>query len=215
MEQVTLPVKKKEGSGKKYAKALRNEGYIPAVVYGMKEEAESIAVHISDMKPVKRHGYSENMIINLQYEGNNETVPAVLHDYQVHPISCDIIHMDFLRVNMKEKIHVHVPVKLKGEAKGIKQGGQIEQHLFEMTVECLPVDMPEFIMVDVTDLDASHSSLHVDQVALPAGIVAVDDPKEVVVTCHIKSETEEQEETSADAASADKQEEKQEPKAEK
>ena len=197
MEQITLPVKKKEECGKKAAKAMRREGFIPGVVYGQGIDNIHVAVNVSDTKPLKRRRYSENMVINLQVEDQKKTIPTILHDYQVHPISCNIIHMDFLKINLKEKIHVHIPVKLKGQAEGEKLGGVVDQHLFDMSVSCLPTDMVEFIVVDISELGLG--SIHAEDLTMPNGIEMLEETSAVIVSCGIKAVVEEAEEGAEEA----------------
>lgn len=202
MEQITLPVQKKEGSGKKVAKALRRDGFVPGIIYGKGETGLPIAVSVSELKPFKRSGYSDNMIVNLQLDGEKETISSILHDYQVHPLTCQVIHLDFLKIDLSEKLISHVDVKLKGEAKGTKQGGILDQHLFEIALKGLPANMPSSVTVDITNVDAAHPTLHASDVVLPEGIEIACDPQEVVVTCDIKGGQAEEGEEEVEAKAA-------------
>ncbi|NLE06952.1 MAG: 50S ribosomal protein L25, partial [Crenarchaeota archaeon] len=103
MEQVTVKARKRERSGKSVARGLRRQGYIPAEVYG-KGDNLSIAIAQGELKPLKKHHYSENMIVNLDIEGDAASVSAIIKAYQLHPLTDQVIHLDFLKIALGEKI---------------------------------------------------------------------------------------------------------------
>jgi large subunit ribosomal protein L25 len=181
MQQLTLPAVKKTESGDKAVRKVKKEGKIPAIVYN-KGYNQPIAVSVADLNAVKKARFSGNMIVNIALEGEKEAIPAVIHEFQLHPITDEVIHIDFKRVNLKEKLVVAVPLRLFGEAVGVKHGGIIEQHMFTMHVKCLPLEMPEEINVDISELECAHS-LHVGKVKLPAGVEAAEDLEATVVVC--------------------------------
>ena len=148
----TLQAVKRDGRGKNEARRLRAGGRIPAVVYGAeKGKAVEIAV---DPKMLLRILHSEsgvNTLIGLQLDGGDTRV--LVKEYQLDPIHHKLLHADFYQVAMDKAITVTVPILLKGEPKGVKQqGGVVDFVHREIEVECLPGDIPENIVVDVTEL---------------------------------------------------------------
>jgi len=152
----TLEAVKREGRGKNEANRLRTGGRIPAVVYGTPREgkvpeATSIAV---DPKSVLRILHSEsgvNSLISLKLDGGESRV--MVKEYQLDPVTHQLLHADFYQLAMDRAITVTVPIVLKGEARGVKQqGGLIDFVTREIHVECLPTDIPEHIDIDVTEM---------------------------------------------------------------
>jgi large subunit ribosomal protein L25 len=132
---------------------LRRAGQIPAVLYGGEtREAESIAVDPKALVRILHSDAGANTLIALKIDGAGET-RVLLREYQVHPVTRELLHADFYRVAMDRALRVTVPVHLTGEAKGVKaQGGVVDFVHRELIVECLPADIPEHITVDVTEL---------------------------------------------------------------
>jgi large subunit ribosomal protein L25 len=148
----TLQAEKREGRGKNEARRLRASGRIPAVVYGaVKGKAVEIAV---DPKVLLRILHSEsgvNTLIGLQLDGGDSRV--LVKEYQLDPIAHRLLHVDFYQVAMDKMLTVTVPVVLKGEARGVKQqGGVVDFVHREIEIEVLPGDIPENIIVDITEL---------------------------------------------------------------
>ena len=148
----TLKAEKRDGRGKNEARRLRAGGRIPAVVYGAnKGKAIEIAV---DPKMLLRILHSEsgvNTLIGLQLDGGDSRV--LVKEYQLDPIDHKLLHADFYQVAMDKTIAVTVPIVLKGEAKGVKQqGGIVDFVNREIEIEVLPGDIPENIIVDITEL---------------------------------------------------------------
>jgi large subunit ribosomal protein L25 len=198
VEQVTVKASKRERSGKSVARGLRRQGYIPAEVYG-KGENISIAIEQGELKPLKKHHFSENMIVNLDVDSGVGSVAAIIKSYQLHPLTDQVIHLDFLKIALGEKIRVEIPIELRGEARGMKEGGLVDQHLFHLTIECLPMDMPESVEVDVSALGVTQS-LHVSDLRLPETLHVMNDPKDSIVSVVVARE---EDEAAADAASTD------------
>jgi len=151
--EAVLEAVRRETRGDGNAGRLRRTGRIPAVLYGGESgKAESIAL---DPKALLRILHSQggmNTLISLRLEGAADT-KVLLKEYQVHPLSQQILHADLYRVAMDKVIRVTVPVHLVGEAKGVKQqGGLVDFVHRELVVECLPSDIPEHITVDITEL---------------------------------------------------------------
>jgi large subunit ribosomal protein L25 len=148
----TLQAEKRDGRGKNEARRLRASGRIPAVVYGAeKGKAVEIAV---DPKVLLRILHSEsgvNTLIGLKLDSGDTRV--LVKEYQIDPIDHKLLHADFYQVAMDKALTVTVPIVLKGEARGVKQQGGIVDFVFrELEIECLPGDIPESVVVDVSDL---------------------------------------------------------------
>jgi large subunit ribosomal protein L25 len=151
-----LDAVKREGRGKNEANRLRASGRIPAVVYGARKEGElpqGVAVGV-DPKVLLRILHSEsgaNTLISLRLDGGESRV--MVKEYQLDPVTHQLLHADFYQLAMDKAITVTVPILIKGEARGVKtQGGVLDFVTREIHVECLPTDIPEHIDIDVTEL---------------------------------------------------------------
>ncbi|MFP7495434.1 50S ribosomal protein L25/general stress protein Ctc [Terribacillus saccharophilus] len=151
---VKLKADKRENNTKSYIKELREEGIVPAVVYGNGKEPVSVAVDSVDLlKTVRDEG--KNAIISLDIKG--EAVDVMLHDYQTDSLKGNLVHADFYVVNMSEARNVEVPIQLEGEAPGSKEGGVLQQPLYDLEISAKPNDIPEHISVDVSKLEVGDS----------------------------------------------------------
>ena len=166
--EATLDVVKREGRGKNAANRLRASGKVPAVVYGTASNGkppEGVAVEV-DPKAVLRILHSDsgaNTLITLKLDGNQSRV--MVKEYQLDPVTHQLLHADFYQLAMDKAITVTVPVLIKGEAKGVKvQGGLLDFVTRDIQVQCLPTDIPEHIDVDVTEL-MLHQSIRVRDLA--------------------------------------------------
>lgn len=148
---VTLKATQRKDHKHSATKAIRESGHVPAVLYGKKDAPTSIAVNSVELvKTVRDEG--RNAIISLDVE-NGKTVDVMLHEYQMDPVRDELLHADFYVVDMKEEMDVEVPLRLEGEAQGAKEGGVLQQPLFELQVRAKPADIPEEITVDVSKLE--------------------------------------------------------------
>jgi large subunit ribosomal protein L25 len=165
----TLEAKKRDGRGKNEARRLRVSGRIPAVVYGARKDGqapEGVPVAV-DPKEVLRILHSEsgaNTLINLKLEGGVES-RVMVRDYQLDPVTHQLLHADFYQLAMDREIVVSVPIVVKGEAAGVKQqGGLLDFVTRDIQVQCLPTDIPEHIDIDVSEL-MLHQSIRVKDIA--------------------------------------------------
>jgi large subunit ribosomal protein L25 len=174
-----LKVKKREGKGKYRAFGMRKAGFIPGVVYG-KGMAENVNVKI-DLKEFQRILKSGERIIDLDIDGSLKKVllKAVQHGTYDH----EILHADFRGISDKEVIEVDLMIELKGEAPGTKVGGMIEQDLYQIAVRCLPGDMPEAIVVDISTLQLG-GILYAEDLPRIKGVTYVFHGNPAVVSCH-------------------------------
>ncbi len=132
-------------------KRLRKQGKIPAVLYGHKEKTKSFYIEMKDFKEVLELMQEEMVLVNLKLEGKKHL--CVIKSIQHNPITSNLLHIDFQHIHKKEKIKTSIPIHLIGEAKGIKKGGILDQNLHEVTLRCLPDQLPAHIDVDVSELD--------------------------------------------------------------
>lgn len=176
---VKLNAQKREDLTKSVTNEIRNSGRIPAVVYGHNKESKTVSVDSVDLiKTVRDEG--RNAIISLQVEGG-DAVDVMLHDYQIDPIKDDLLHADFYIVNMSEEMDVEVSVRLEGEAKGEKEGGVLQQPFYEIQVRAKPKDIPEEIVVDVSDLGVN-DSLSISDLEVTGKYEFLDDPDTTVAS---------------------------------
>src|SRR5690625_2829375 len=140
---------------KSETKQIRQIRNVPSVVYGKDKESKAIAVNNLELvKTVRDEG--RNAIISLDIE-NSKPVDVMLHDYQMDSIKDELIHADFYVVDMSEEMDVEVPLQLVGEAIGSKEGGVLQQPLFELQVRAKPNNIPDEITVDVSELDIAET----------------------------------------------------------
>jgi large subunit ribosomal protein L25 len=180
----TLDAKKRDGRGKNEARRLRGSGRIPAVVYGARKDGqapEGVPVAV-DPKEVLRILHSEsgaNTLINLKLDGGESRV--MVRDYQLDPVTHQLLHADFYQLAMDKAIIVSVPIVIKGEPAGVKQqGGLLDFVTREIQVQCLPTDIPEHIDIDVSEL-MLHQSVRVKDLATDPKWKAITDGETMLV----------------------------------
>ncbi|WP_077602850.1 50S ribosomal protein L25/general stress protein Ctc [Oceanobacillus sojae] len=191
---VKLNAQKREDLAKSATNEIRNNGRIPAVVYGKNKDPKTVSVDSVDLvKTVRDEG--RNAIISLQVEGS-DSVDVMLHDYQIDPIKDDLLHADFYIVNMSEEMDVEVSLRLDGESKGEKEGGVLQQPFYEIQVRAKPSDIPEEIVVDVSELDVN-DSLSISDLKVTGNYEFLDDPDTTIASV-VPPTTEEDLETDTD-----------------
>ncbi|WP_138420004.1 50S ribosomal protein L25/general stress protein Ctc [Aquibacillus sediminis] len=147
---VKLKANQRQDLTKSYTKQVRQAGQIPAVVYGKDNESKTVSVDSMELlKTLRDEG--RNSIISLNVEGDS-AVDVMLHDYQTDPIKDELIHADFFVVNMSQEMDVEVPIRLEGEAQGSKDGGVLQQPLYNLAVRAKPADIPEEISINISEL---------------------------------------------------------------
>lgn len=174
-ESVTLTAQQREGRGTRQAQRLRKQGKIPAVVYGHKEATVSLALSGEELLHALRHGAR---VIDLKADGKTEK--ALIREVQWDHLGKDILHVDLARVSADERIHVAVKVELRGISPGVNAGGVLDQPLHTLMIECLALNVPESIRVNVSELQIG-GAIHVRELHLPEGVTALADPDAVVV----------------------------------
>ena len=172
-DEFTLVAESRTDVGKGASRRLRRTGKVPAILYGGDQEPTNLAVsHNEVLKRLRNDGFYSH-VLTLQVEGKSHQ--AILRDMQRHPYKPSILHMDFQRVLADRAVHVHVPLHFVNEAKckGVKTGGgAISHHMMEIEVECLPGNLPEFIEVDLINVDVGEA-INLSQLSLPEGVTVL------------------------------------------
>src|SRR3990172_8561171 len=165
MEKIKIDVELRKIIGKK-VKSLRKEGLLPANIFGKDLKSKAIQVQEKEFyKTFKLAG--ETGVVEVKVK--DETYPALIHNVQRNPVTDKVTHVDFHKVNLKEKITAHVPVKLIGESPVEKSGiGLILQTINEIEVESLPNDIPQQFEADVSKLEEIGQSIHVKDLKIDA-----------------------------------------------
>src|SRR5688500_1992074 len=197
--EATLDVVRRDRFGKNEAVRIRQEGRIPAVVYGNASQAEPVSVDPKALLKILRSQSGANTLIALKIHGA-DAARVLVKEYQIHPISHHLLHADFYRVAMDRVLRVTVPVHLTGEAKGVKaQGGVVDFVHREVVLECLPADIPEHITVDVTEL-MLNDGIRVRDIETGGKWKPVSEPDMLIV--HVVAVKVEAEPVAADVAAA-------------
>ena len=171
--KIAIKAEPRSVQGTGASRRLRRESKVPGVVYGAGKDATSIEVDHKELWFKLKMEAFHASILDLELGG--ETSPVLLRDYQMHPFRPIILHVDFQRVAADKKIHMKVPLHFVNAeiSPGVKVAGGLVQHVMnELDIACLPKDLPEFIEVDLANLQAGHS-LHLSAVKLPAGVEAM------------------------------------------
>lgn len=174
----------------KTPEALRKEGLVPAVYYGNKKPATSIAVISKDFKKIWKEAGESSTILLTTPEGK---VDVLIHEVQADPVTGNAQHIDFLVVDMNKEIEVNLPIEFIGDAPATKSGvGAVVKSLHELQVSALPKDMPHSIEVDISGLANLDDHILVKDIKIPKGLTIISGLDEVVASVtHIKEEVEE------------------------
>jgi large subunit ribosomal protein L25 len=192
-----LTAKIRENTGSKAAAKERKQGRIPAVVYGHKKEPEAISLDEHNLVEGLHHGHR---LMDIKI--GKKTQKVLVKDLQYDYLGKNIIHADLVRVDITETIKITVPIELKGTAKGTQEGGVITEHTDHLEIECQAANIPESIVVTVTDMEVG-DTLHAKDVELPTGAKLSSSPDILLVTCSLVAaakaaeELEEEEEAAA------------------
>jgi large subunit ribosomal protein L25 len=194
MEKMILKTQIRTEHGKEAGARLRKTGMIPAVVYKKSQDPVTIQVDSKDMFKILHTSAGENVIITLQIDSQdkqlNQEKTVIIKETQYHPIKGNILHLDFHEISLTEKITVDIPIETKGEPIGVKaDGGTLDHPIKELSIECLPTDIPEKIYVQVEHLKIG-DSIRVKDLNLSSALTVLDDPEQTVVSV-VPPETEE------------------------
>jgi len=183
MERHSLKAEMRRETGKGGARSLRRQGMIPAVIYS-KGHSTSVKIQKKEISRLLSSGIGEHTLLNIEIsngDGNTQDHPVLVKEYQTDPVTDELLHVEFIEVSLKEKIHITVPLIVINEPVGVKKGGIVEYHLRDVEIECLPTHIPDGIKVDAGPVDIGHS-LHVSNLIPPDGVKIITDPHEVVLT---------------------------------
>ena len=183
MKQVPLAAKVRTIRGSSRSRRLRLSGFIPAEVYGHKEANQSLEISQKELGKILSSSKGENVFFALSIEGaKGEPVIAVIKEIQYHKVNDSLVHADFHKVNMKEKIRIKIPIRVDNAdmCEGVKLGGTLQTFMRSLEVHCLPTQIPDAIHVDALHLNIGHS-VHVSDLILPEGVKAVQSAGSVVL----------------------------------
>ena len=182
MEQFELKATVRKTTGNSPARQLRRSGYMPAVLYGPQTEPVLLSVNIKELEQILKKGNIGSLILNLVIQnGEKITKPAMIKEFQSHPVSGSFLHVDFYEIDMQRKINVMIPVVTRGKSVGVELGGLLQIVRREIEVLCMPGDIPEAIEIDITDLDIG-DSIHVEEIPLGDNIEIPADVNFTVLT---------------------------------
>ncbi len=195
MSEITIEVEPRSLTGKNANRRLRAAGQIPAVVYGDQLDPVTIQVEERVVARLLRSAAGENTIFLLKLAGSDDSRHAMIRDLQSDSIRGDLIHIDFQRIRMSQKVHVAVPIELVGESVGVKtQSGVLDFSTRQIEIEVLPGDIPDHLAVDISELEIGEH-ISVGQVELAEGMTLLDDPDRTVVTVSAQRIADEVDET--------------------
>lgn len=182
MSEQSIEVQKREKTGKGANRRARSGGLIPAVVYGGGKDSVSIQIDRKSMLDLMKKSGGENPLYLLKMADTGSERHAMIRDVQVHPISRQVLHIDFQRVMMDKKVRVVVPIELVGTSYGVKTEGAVLDFVNrEIEVDCLPADIPKHIELDITELRAGqHAEASV--LKLPEGVTLHGPADKVIVS---------------------------------
>lgn len=183
-ERINLTASRREKSGRGGVRKLRSAGKVPAVLYGAGEPASLELDTVAFIEAIQE-AESDNVLVNLSIDGDKaKSHLALIQEIQHHPIKDTVLHIDFHEVRQDQKIQANVPIHEEGTPEGVKNGGGILDHVIrELHVECLPNDLPTHITVDVSGLGLEQA-IHVNELALPDGVTALNDGELPVFMVH-------------------------------
>lgn len=182
-DRPTLSVDVREERGSRANRRLRRAGFVPGVLYGATHD-EPVSFKVGD-HALRRVLVDGSALIDVEI-GGEKSVPAILKDRQLHPVRDEVVHIDFLEVNLSQKIRASVALELEGgdDAPGVKEGGILDHATREIEIEALPTDIPEQILVDVSALEIG-STLTLAEVTAPDGVEIVHEHADEVVVASV------------------------------
>ncbi|HEX9122443.1 MAG TPA: 50S ribosomal protein L25/general stress protein Ctc [Actinomycetota bacterium] len=199
MAEQKLIGEKRDGSGKGVARKLRAAGRVPAILYGHGMEPVSLSVDAKELFHILHTGAGGNVLIDLLVDGKDHL--ALPREIQRDYVRGQVLHVDFLAVRRDVAVTVDVPVQVVGESPGVKSGGVLEHHLWDLHVECLPQDVPDSVEADISQLQVG-DSLKVGDLAIPKGVTILT-PADESVLAVVTPQVRVVEEEAAEAALAE------------
>jgi large subunit ribosomal protein L25 len=176
---LVLKAEARKHTGTRIVQKMREQGKIPAIIYGHKEEPMAISLDAHSFIEALHHGHR---LIDIQTGSKKEK--ALIKELQYDHLGKNVIHADLMRVDVTEIVKVTVPIEIKGAAKGLQEGGIVELHTNRVDVECLVSDIPEKIIVLVKDMGIG-DAIHARDIELPENVKLAIPPETLIVTCHL------------------------------
>lgn len=199
-DQVSLAVRHRPGNGKGEARRLRRQGRVPAVAYGSALDAIPLSVDARELYHALHTDAGTNVIIQMEID--DQTHLTLAREIHRHPVRREILHVDFVAVSKDVKVTVDIAIHLVGEAPGVDEGGVLDQVRFTVPVEVLPLEVPESIELDVSDMQLGDVK-RVSDLSVPSGATVLDDPEWSVVTLNAPQVEEAPEDTATDVLDQD------------
>lgn len=191
MSDITLNVEPRTELGSGPAGRYRRDGKVPATVYGLEAEPQSVLVGARELERILHGASGANTLITLNLDGGDAL--ALARQIQRHPTRNELVHVDFVRIRRDVAVTAEIPLHVEGEAPGAKAGGLLEQLLFSVTVEAMPGNIPNSLTVDVSTLDLG-DQIHVSDLPVPAGVTIQQEAEALVVQVAIPRGLDEDEE---------------------
>lgn len=185
MDVKLLQVTLKKDCGSRLARRYRKSGLIPAILYGHKQENVMFLLSKKEFSMAFDMGAK---MVNLKWDGSEET--ALIKDVQFDTFGKEILHIDFIRVSLTEKVNTRIPIILYGTSPGVKDGGVLDHAMKEVEIECLPTEIPENLRVSISDL-AIGQTLHIKDLELPPNIKVLESEDAIAVSVHFATEEKE------------------------
>ena len=178
MKILELKAEKRTTRGSKAVKKLRESGQIPAILYGHKPDNVMLCLNEHDFTRILHSG---TRMINLTVDNKKES--ALIKDVQYDNLLDRVLHVDFSRIDLTERVKLRVPLEVHGEPVGVKEGGVLTHVMKDVEIECLPTAIPEKIKVNISELGVG-KAIHVKELPLLEGIQYISDPESVVASVH-------------------------------
>ena len=201
MKQINLKTTSRTQVGGNSAKRYRKSGQVPAVIYGESGE-KHLLINNKDLSAALKSVAGKAVLIEMTFDDGTDSRYAMLKDVERHPISEAPLHVDFVEVVRGKPMHAVLPLHFTGEAYGVKnENGVIEIHEHEVRVKCRPRDLPEMIVIDISNLKVGEG-IHLKDVKAPEGVEFTSDLEDLLVTCNL-IKVEEEPAPAAEGAEAD------------
>jgi large subunit ribosomal protein L25 len=182
LELLELTANVRKSTGKGVARTLRRQGKTPAVLYGPKTEPIILSVDTREFEKLLKKSGSAQTPMNLTIKnGDSIKKTAMIKELQVHPVTRDFVHVDLYEIAMDQKIQVQIPVEITGKSPGVEEGGALQIIRREIDVLCLPLDIPESFIIDVSEMGIG-DSIHVEELSVPEDVEIIADTNFTVIT---------------------------------
>lgn len=202
MAEITLQAATGRTTGSRSSGRLRGEGKVPATVYGMGKDPQSVSVVWRELRAALVTDAGLNALIDLHVDGAKGDL-VIVKEMQRHPVRRDVLHVDFLRVDADVAVSVEVPIVLEGEAHDVlSRDGQIDQALHHLGVQAKPGDIPNEITIDISGMQIG-DAIRIGDLQLPAGVTTESDPEDAIVTASASQEADLGDEAEGDEAAGD------------